>query len=543
MAKRGFYKTVKGTRDLLPPETQLWNRVEQTARHIFGSYGFEEIRPPIFESTELFKRAVGDETDIVGKEMYTFVDRDESSISLRPEGTASVCRAYIEHGMDQLPQPVRLYYVGPMFRREKPQKGRYRQFYQIGAEVLETVRPNPNRDSTKEAQKDAAVDAEVVEMLMAYFDMCGLRDATLYVNSIGCSACRAVYVESLRAALLNVRDQLSSDSQRRISSNPLRVLDSKEKSEQTVIDSLPKITEYLCGDCGVHFNSLKRELQARGVRFIESWRLVRGLDYYMRTTFEITATGLGSQSAVCGGGRYDGLVESLGGPPTKGIGFAIGEDRLILSLTETLSGAENMFDEGLPNFSAALQRPDIAVAGTTGETWDRAVQVALAFRKRGLSVYLPKSGTKMQRVFDLAHKLGARVVIVVGEDELKNDQYAIRILSPLVPEASRDVSVGVEQALLYGKIVKLRQDLERAMLRLAAGKPELDRLHSLPALVDRLLEKNLLPPRTAAAVKDVLPTLNRSIHGHDLSTESVPAALAFGNLLLNELESLSPTEV
>lgn len=433
------FQAIRGVRDILPPETALWTRVEQTAHEVFATYNFGEIRLPIFEDTELFARSIGQETDVVSKEMYTFESHgfleleqvraallnrsfdvnavlefhtfeqqvqkylgtlrerfdkgelprtpenekvfksipdlfesmhslslkyfEESAdlyadkfsqhltavkialrsfhlgevLTLRPEATASVCRAYIEHNMQQLPQPVKLYTMGPMFRRERPQKGRYRQFYQIDAEVLETVRPEAVKDSAKELAKDAAIDAEVIEMLMTFFDKCGLQDTTLYINSIGHNApnCRRGYVEKLRAALTKVKDRLGADSQRRIETNPLRVLDSKVESEQPFIEKLPHIADHLCDECKTHYAALKRELELRGVKYQENWRLVRGLDYYMRTTFEITAPGLGSQNAVCGGGRYDGLVELLGGPPTKGIGFAIGEDRLILALQES----------------------------------------------------------------------------------------------------------------------------------------------------------------------------------------------------------------
>ncbi|MGC0777787.1 MAG: histidine--tRNA ligase, partial [Candidatus Acidiferrum sp.] len=385
MAGKRKFQAIKGTRDLLPPETELWNRVEQTAREVFGTFGFGEIRLPVIEDAELFARSIGAETDVIAKEMFNVqgsepdlvikteggiilievkeslrtdrpqlemqldryrrllekVKSDPSTLvrkenwMLRPEATASVCRAYIEHGMQALTQPVKLYYMGPMFRRERPQKGRYRQFYQIGAEVLETV--PPNQDATKTIGKDAAVDAEVIEMVMAYFARLGLEGVQLDINSIGHSApeCRRGYVEKLKAELEKVKDKLGADSQRRIETNPLRVLDSKLESEQATIEKLPRIGDSLCADCAKHYAEVKRQLELRGVAYQENWRLVRGLDYYMRTTFEITARGLGSQNAVCGGGRYDGLVELLGGPPTKGIGFAIGEDRVILSLQES----------------------------------------------------------------------------------------------------------------------------------------------------------------------------------------------------------------
>ncbi|HJY89665.1 MAG TPA: histidine--tRNA ligase, partial [Candidatus Acidoferrum sp.] len=374
MAEKRKFQAIKGTRDLLPPETELWNRVEQTAREVFGTYGFGEIRPPIFESTELFARAVGGETDIVSKEMYSFEDRDETSVSLRPEATASVCRAYIEHGMHALPQPVKRYYIGPMFRRERPQKGRYRQFYQIGAEVLESIQPG--QGGAKDIFKDAATDAEVIEMVMEFFARLELQGVQLEINSIGCRECRPKYVEALRAELRKVKDRLGPDSQRRIDTNPLRVLDSKLEAEQEIIAKLPRISEHLCSDCAKQYDEVKRQLGLRGVGYKENWRLVRGLDYYMRTTFEITAQGLGSQNAVCGGGRYDGLVELLGGQPTKGIGFAIGEDRLILSLLEAGEG------------DVAKGR-DVYIAWMGAKTLATAIHAAKTLRAAGFRVELP----------------------------------------------------------------------------------------------------------------------------------------------------------
>jgi histidyl-tRNA synthetase len=414
MAPKSKFQAIKGTRDLLPPHTDLWNRVEQTARQVFGTYGFGEIRPPIFEPTELFARAVGSDTDIVGKEMYTFEDRDDSSISLRPEATASVCRAFIEHGMHSLPQPVKLYYIGPMFRRERPQKGRYRQFYQIGAEVLEALQPG--QGGSKDLPKDAAVDAEVIEMLMAFFARLELRGVQLEINSIGDRNCRPQYVELLRTALLKVKDQLGPDSQRRIDANPLRVLDSKLGSEQAIIATLPRIGDHLCADCAAHYAELKRQLDLRAVAYKENWRLVRGLDYYMRTTFEITAQGLGSQNAVCGGGRYDGLVELLGGQPTKGIGFAIGEDRLILSLQEA-------------GKADAPQGRDIYIAWMGERALTTAIRVAQIMRQAGLCVELPPVEQKFGKALGQADKLGSRYALILGEDEVTSGQWTLKTLA------------------------------------------------------------------------------------------------------------------
>jgi len=526
--ERRKFQAIRGTRDLLPPETALWNRVEQTSHEVFSTFGYGEIRLPIFEQTELFARSIGIDTDVVSKEMYSWVEgwedanfaifrewsmkRDPESaqvlrfmgplraskprekrdlgplsqntymtldgvetiarfkyrvalmdvlelqdagmayqqqgkampqlllvtvpgtipegmesfaakanvtlekihiddfeppqlLALRPEATASVCRAYIEHNMQQLPQPVKLYYTGPMFRRERPQKGRYRQFYQIGAEIL--------------GGTDApAIDAEVIEMLMTFFDKVGLQGATLYINSIGHNAenCRRGYVAKLKSALEKVKDKLGPDSQRRIDTNPLRVLDSKLESEQPIIAKLPHIADHLCDECKTHYAAVKRQLELRGVLYQENWRLVRGLDYYMRTTFEITAPGLGSQNAVCGGGRYDGLVELLGGPPTKGIGFAIGEDRLILSLQE--SGKAKL-----------AQGRDVYIAWMGERAYATAIRAAKDLRKAGFSVELPPAEQKFGKALGQADKLGAKYALILGDNEVSEALWTLKTLA------------------------------------------------------------------------------------------------------------------
>jgi histidyl-tRNA synthetase len=417
------FQAIRGTRDLLPPETALWNGVEQTAHEVFATFGFAEIRLPIFESTDLFARSIGAETDVVSKEMYTFggfaefsakvregrmvgtLDEiaPEEMISLRPEATASVCRAYIEHGMHALPQPVKLYYMGPMFRRERPQKGRYRQFYQIGAEIL--------------GGPDApAIDAEVIEMLMAFFERLGLQGVRLDINSIGDKNCRPKYVELLRAELLKVKGKLGPDSQRRIETNPLRVLDSKVESEQEIIEKLPRIAQHLCDSCRENYDQVKRQLAMRGIIYSQNFRLVRGLDYYMRTTFEITAAGLGSQNAVCGGGRYDGLVELLGGSPTKGIGFAIGEDRLILSLQE--SGK-----------AAPLQGRDVYIAWMGHKAHATAIRAAKDLRAAGFSVELPPIEQKFGKALGQADKLRARYALILGDNEVSEGLWTLKTLA------------------------------------------------------------------------------------------------------------------
>lgn len=404
MTEQKQFRAIKGTRDILPPDSSLWNWFEAAARRVMESYGYREIRLPIFEETELFARSIGGDTDIVGKEMYTFADRDESSISLRPEATASVLRAYIEHGMHVQPGNVKLYCIGPMFRRERPQKGRYRQFYQIDAEVL--------------GPSDApAVDAELLEMLLHLFDQAGLSGCTLHLNSIGCKECRPKYVAELKAALEKVRDKLGADSQRRIDTNPLRVLDSKVPDEQPIIEKLPRISQHLCPACRAHYDALKHDLtHNRGIQFEENWRLVRGLDYYMRTTFEITAPGLGSQNAVCGGGRYDGLAELLGGQPTKGVGFAIGTDRVILSLQETGK---------LP----ALPTLDVFIAWLGAAAQPHAIRIARKLRNAGMTVEVPAEEMKFKKSLGLADKLGARYTLIIGENEVASGRFALKNLA------------------------------------------------------------------------------------------------------------------
>jgi len=428
MSDKRQFRAIKGVRDILPRETALWNWFEQTAREVMESYNFREIRLPIFEQTELFARSVGVDTDIVSKEMYTFTPQSgaaESSLTLRPEATASVVRAYIEHGMHTLPGEVKLYYIGPMFRRERPQKGRFRQFYQIGAEIL--------------GQSDApGIDAEVIEMLLVFFERVGLAQTALYINSIGCKNCRPAYVAKLREALQKVKEKLGPDSQRRIETNPLRVLDSKLPEEQAIIEKLPRISDHLCPACRAHFGKLKDELKLRGIAYKENWRLVRGLDYYTRTTFEVTAPGLGAQDAICGGGRYDGLVELLGGPAgVKGIGFAIGTDRAILSLQQS---------------GKAVQRGlDVFVAWIGPEAYAHATRLARRLRAAGFSVELPPEAMKLKRSLGMADKLGACYALLIGENEIASGRFVLRRLSD-----GQQQELGVEEV-----IAQLRRDISR----------------------------------------------------------------------------------
>jgi len=404
-------KAVRGTRDLLPPETALWNRIEATARDVFARYNFGEIRTPVFEDTTLFSRSVGEETDIVSKEMYTWEDRARAqseksqSLTLRPENTAGVVRAYIEHKLGETGQLQKLYYIGPQFRRERPQKGRYRQFSQIGAEVIGP--PSAGSESPLR-------DAEVLEMLATLLDELGITGWTLEINSVGSSADRARYNEVLRTALVSVAPRMCTDCQRRAVTNPLRVLDCKVPEDQPIIETLPKISDSLDDASKEHFAAVTAALDAAGVPYKRNHRLVRGLDYYTRTTFEFTHGGLGAQNALLGGGRYDGLSEAIGGPKAPGIGFAMGEDRLVL----TLQALEASNPEKVDAYIAPL-----------GESLNpAALSLARQLRRAGLSVELGDGSFRLKKSFDAADKTARRIVIM-GEDELQSGILTVKDFS------------------------------------------------------------------------------------------------------------------
>jgi len=391
-------RAVKGTRDILPPSSAIWNKVEAAARRVFAAYNYDEIRTPILEETALFARSVGEDTDIVSKEMYTFEDRDGSSLTLRPECTASVLRAYIEHRLDQQPGLQKLYYIGPMFRRERPQKGRYRQFYQIGAEAIGSESP--------------FVDAEVIEMVIAILHELGIEDFQLLLNSVGCKKCRAKFVEVLRERLKIVAPTMCGDCQRRAEVNPLRVLDCKVPEDQPIIDSLPSILDYLDEPCRDHFRRVREYLEERQIRFEIKPRLVRGLDYYTRTTFEITHGSLGAQNSILGGGRYDGLAENLGSKtPAPGIGFSIGEDRLVMTVEEKQSIEQSTLDLYIAPMGDAALRHCGVLAGE--------------IRKLGVSVEVGVDH-KLKRMMELANKLRARYTLIVGDNEIVSKSYALK---------------------------------------------------------------------------------------------------------------------
>jgi histidyl-tRNA synthetase len=403
-------KAARGTRDLLPPETALWSFVEAAANDVFRAYNFHEIRTPIFESTELFARGVGEETDIVAKEMYTWEDRSRAasekgqSLTLRPENTAGVVRAYIEHKLWERGLN-KLFYIGPQFRRERPQKGRYRQFYQIGAEVI---------GPASAGSESPIRDAELLELLATFLDRLGITGWNLRLNSVGCLNDRAAYNQALRKALEPVVGKMCVDCQRRAVVNPLRVFDCKIPEDQPIIEQLPRISQYLDEPCREHFAKVQEILTATGVPFILDDRLVRGLDYYTRTAFEFTHGALGAQNAILGGGRYDGLSESLGGPPAPGIGFAIGEDRLVLALKEPAE--------------AVRPTPDVYVAPLGPGMNAEAARIARELRRHDLVVELGDEDFRPKKSLGTANKLGARYALIVGGDEVKAGAFALKNL-------------------------------------------------------------------------------------------------------------------
>jgi histidyl-tRNA synthetase len=390
---------IRGTQDILPArftdkldaQVERWDLVERTAREVFRRYGFEEIRTPIIEKTELFERGIGTETD-VNKEMYTFEDRDRGRVSLRPEQTASVVRAYIEHGMFNQPGLVKLFYIGPQFRRERPQKGRYRQFGQIGVEVLGQ-------------SDDPAIEAEVIEMLDWYLKQLGITGTELLVNSIGDENCRPAYIEKLKEAIRQKLPLLCGSCNQRYETNPFRVLDCKVESCQPHLKELPVILDSLCDACRTHFEQFTGLLNERGIRYSVSPRLVRGLDYYMRTAFEIIGNQLGAQNTIVGGGRYDGLSQIIGGPPAKGFGFALGIERMTLSLPDDTAGS-------------LKQATGLFIAYVGDRARKHAFGLARRLRTAGISVVVDLEGRKLKKALAIANNLAARYSLIIGDDEI-----------------------------------------------------------------------------------------------------------------------------
>ncbi len=410
-------KSPRGTRDLLPPDTALWNFVEAAVRDVFRAYNFHEIRTPIFESTELFARGVGEETDIVAKEMFTWEDRGRAasdrgqSLTLRPENTAGIVRAYIEHKLWERGLN-KFFSIGPMFRRERPQKGRYRQFYQIDAEVI-----GPAASGSQSPVRDA----EILELLATLLDRVGITGWTLELNSVGCPSDRAKFNEALRRALAPVVGKMCADCQRRAVTNPLRVFDCKVPEDQPIIETLPSIRQFLDEACRTHYEEVKQILNAVQIPYHENPRLVRGLDYYQKTTFEFTHGALGAQNAILGGGRYDGLSEALGGPAAPGIGFAIGEDRLVLSLMETATA------------ESVIRKPDVYIAPLGAGMNREAARLARELRRHDLVadlvIELGDESFRLKKSFEAADKMGARYILIVGEDEVAADAFALKHLA------------------------------------------------------------------------------------------------------------------
>ena len=391
-------QSIRGVNDILPGEIEAVQRLEQTGRSVFESFGFSEIRIPIFEVTELFARGIGATTDIVEKEMYTFEDRDGKKITLRPEGTAPVVRAYIEHRL-HLQNPVaKLYYMGPMFRHERPQAGRFRQFYQIGVEAIGTGSP--------------LMDVEILAMLMTALRQAGVADGRLEINSLGDSACRPQYRKELKAYFKAHLPQLCEDCRRRYETNPMRILDCKKEGCKAVTAKAPSPLDHLCAECLVHFQQVKDGLNQLKIPFVVNEHLVRGLDYYMRTAFEVTTTKLGAQNAIAAGGRYDGLVEELGGPPTPGIGFAMGVERI----------AALMEKPGTP-------KPALFFALLGDEARRRMLPVMFELRRDGVRVETDYAGEGLKKQMGLADKLGARYTLIIGENELNSGRAILRDMS------------------------------------------------------------------------------------------------------------------
>jgi histidyl-tRNA synthetase len=401
--------SVKGTRDLLPPETRVWNRVEAVAREVFALHAFDEIRTPVLESTDLFVRTVGESTDIVHKEMYTFTDRGGRSVTLRPENTAGVARAFVEHGLALGGGVRKLYYIGPQFRYERPQKGRYREFRQIGAEVLGAA--------------DPATDAEVLSMLFDFLGRLGFTGLAVALNSVGTDACRGAYVDALRAYFAHHTGRMGEDDRRRLEQNPLRVLDTKDAAVKVLVDDAPRMLDFLDAESATHHEELLALLDAEGIPYRIEPRLVRGLDYYTRTVFEVTAGGLGAQDALLGGGRYDRLVSDLGGPKTAGIGFAIGEDRLVDVLP--------------PAFREEAMRAFSAVALIPLDRGDRAAALELArkLRAAGIAVDLDPAGKGPGAGLKGAERRGLTVAVLLGEREREAGTVVVKDLASRTQES------------------------------------------------------------------------------------------------------------
>ena len=390
----------RGTKDILPAEVESWRFLESVLRQVSASYGFKEIRTPIFEHTELFKRGIGDATDVVEKEMYTFLDRGDRSITLRPENTASAMRAYVEHKLYGEQQATKLFYIGSMFRYDRPQAGRLREFHQYGVESIASASPS--------------ADAETILLALEILNKLGLKDWELKINSVGCPKCRPQYGEQLKEYFRPHLDKLCKDCQERFNKNPLRLLDCKNDACHAIAVGAPALEECLCPECAEHFAVVKKLLDAAGVPYIVDHSLVRGLDYYTKTAFEVQYPPLGAQSAVLGGGRYDGLIEQIGGPPTPGIGFAMGMERVLLALEK-----QNL----LPS---QLDGADVFVVATGAEVFLTAFKTVVQLRHNGLKVEFDLAQGSMKSQMKKANRAQAKQVLIFGEEELARGSVILR---------------------------------------------------------------------------------------------------------------------
>ncbi len=390
----------KGTKDCLPQESYKWQSVEKTAREVAGAFGFKEIRTPTFEHTEVFLRGIGDTTDVVNKEMYTFLDKGERSITLKPEGTAGVARAFVEKGMANGPLPVKLYYITPCFRYERPQAGRLREFHQFGVEFFGSERPS--------------ADAEVIIAAKTFLDKMNITGLKLYINSIGCKECRAAFNAALKEYLKSRLDEMCPVCRERYEKNPLRILDCKEEGCKKICADAPKIIDYLCDDCKTHFESVQNYLRLSGVEYEVDPFIVRGLDYYTKTVFEFVSTSIGAQGTVCGGGRYDGLIEEFGGNRVCGVGFGLGLERLLL-VSESLG--KTFTDDTVP---------DVYFATMGNEEYEKAFLLANELRNNGVKAEIDHEGRSLKAQFKYADKIGAKYVAVIGSDELIKGELSLK---------------------------------------------------------------------------------------------------------------------
>jgi histidyl-tRNA synthetase len=395
-----LYQAPRGTPDILPQEQAHWRYIEQQVARTARLYGYERLDGPVFEDSRLFARSVGEDTDIVTKEMYTFEDRGGSSLTLRPEGTAPVCRAYLEHGLKNRPQPVKLYYIASIFRYERPQAGRYRQHHQFGYEAI--------------GDGDPALDGEVIDMAWQFFKSVKLNRLSLQLNSIGCKKCRPDFVAALKSYYTSHTQELCPDCRQRLARNPLRLLDCKNDSCRQIAGSAPKSTDFLCPECAEHFRQLKRYLELLGLPFVVNNQLVRGLDYYTRTVFEIQPQGGGAQSTLAGGGRYDDLIEELGGQPTPALGFAAGMERIILNLKKQ--------QVEVP----PLPRPPVFIAYIGEEAKNEAVRLAASLRRGDIGVIQALGDKSLKAQLRQANNLGASFAVIIGEEELANGTVIVR---------------------------------------------------------------------------------------------------------------------